>query len=86
MKKVSLLFLISFVFSILGQTLWMIVILSESPLFGSPHLEEWFIYFPFTFCSIFGLIGSYKWYKNSQDKKDTNPFINNNNSIYMLYR
>ena len=65
MKKVSFLFLVSFSFFVLGQTLWIIAMLSESPLFGSHYLEEWFIYFPFTFCSIFGLIGSYIWYKNS---------------------
>ena len=65
MKKVSLLFLVSFSFFVLGQILWMIGMLSKSPLFGNHYLEEWFIYFPFTFCSIFGLLGSYKWYKNS---------------------
>ena len=65
MKKVSFLFLVSFSFFVLGQILWMIGILSNSPLFGSPHLEEWFIYFPFTFCAIFGLLGSYKWYKEA---------------------
>ena len=65
MKKVSFLFLVSFSFFVLGQIFWMIGMLSKSSLFGSPLLEEWFIWVSWTFGSIFGLLGSYKWYKYS---------------------
>lgn len=64
MKKVSLLFVLSFLFFVLGQIAWSLSILFESPLFSNSYLEEWFIGSLFTVCSIFGLIGSYKWYKN----------------------
>ena len=65
MKKIVLLFVLSFLFALIGQILWMIGILSKDPLFGSQYLEEWFIYLPFTLFSVFGLFASYKWYKKS---------------------
>ena len=65
MKKVSLLFVISFLFFVLGQLAWSISMLFESSLFWNSRLEEWFIGSLFTVCAIFGMIGSYKWYKKS---------------------
>ena len=65
MKKVSLLFLVSFSFFVIGQILWSIGMLCERPLLVNHEIEEWLINLCFTFCSIFGLLGSYKWYKNS---------------------
>ena len=65
MKKVSLLFIISFLFFILGQLTWSLSMLFETPLFGNNYLEEWFVGSLFTVCAIFGFCGSYKWYKKS---------------------
>ena len=65
MKKVSLLFVICFLFFVLGQITWSLSMLFESPLFGNSHIEDWFVGSLFTVCAIFGLIGSCKLYKNS---------------------
>ena len=65
MKKVSLLFIISFLFFFLGQILWSIMLFNESPVFEEHIIDDWVINIIFFLCSIFGLIGSYKWYKNS---------------------
>ncbi len=63
MKNIGLLFLITFLFFLLGQILWSIGLLTEQPLFGSKLAEDWTINIIFTLCSIFGLIASLKLYK-----------------------
>ena len=65
MKKISLLFTISFFFFVLGQILWSIRLFNQSPLFGDGYIDDWVVNIMFSLCSIFGLIGSYKWYKQN---------------------
>ena len=63
MKKVSLLFTISFLFFVLGQILWSIRLFNQFPVFGDGYIDDWVLNIMFSLCSIFGLIGSYKWYQ-----------------------
>ena len=63
MKKVSLLFIVSFSFFVLGQIFWSIRLFNQSPVFGDGYIDDWVVNIMFSLCSIFGLIGSYKWYR-----------------------
>ena len=65
MKDIGRLFLLAFMFFLLGQLLWSVSLLMEEPLFGSKGVEDWTINIIFTFCSIFGLIASLKLYKHN---------------------
>lgn len=62
MKKVTLLFVASFSFFVLGQILWSIRLFNQSPVFGVGHIDDWVVNIMFSLCSVFGLIASYKWY------------------------
>ena len=64
MKKVGLLFTITFIFFLLGQLFWTIGLINENPLFGSKITEDWVINILFTLCAIFGLIASIILYQN----------------------
>jgi len=55
MKKIGLLFLVAFLCFFIGQVLWMISLIIESPLFCNQNIEDWIINLAFTLCSIFGL-------------------------------
>ena len=66
MKKIGLLFTMTFSFFLLGQLLWTIGLLVEEPLFGSKYAEDWSINILFTLCSIFGIIGSIRLYQNEK--------------------
>lgn len=70
MKKVGLLFTITFIFFLLGQLFWTIGLINENPLFGSKITEDWVINILFTLCAIFGLIASTLLYQN--ENKQTN--------------
>ena len=63
MKRIGLLFTITFGFFLLGQLLWTIGLLVENPLFGSKTAEDWSINIPYSLCSIFGVITGLKLYK-----------------------
>ena len=65
MKKISLLFVVSFLFFVIGQMLWNIRMFTHSPVFGEIIIDDYVTNIIFSLCSIFGLIGSYKWYKQS---------------------
>ena len=65
MKKVSLLFIISFLFFVLGQILWSIRLFNQSPVFGEYIIDDWVLNIMFCLCAVFGLIGSYKWHEKS---------------------
>ena len=62
MKKVTLLFVASFSFFVLGQILWSIRLFNQSPIFGIGHIDDWVVNIMFFLCSVCGLIASYKWY------------------------
>ena len=65
MKKVSLLFIISFFFFVKGQILWSIRLFNQHPVFSDGYTDDWVVNIMFSLCSIFGLIGSYNWYKQN---------------------
>ncbi len=66
MKRIGLLFTITFGFFLLGQLLWTIGLLVENPLFGSKTAEDWSINILFTLCSIFGIISGIRLYHNEK--------------------
>ena len=43
MKKVTLLFVASFSFFVLGQILWSIRLFNQSPVFGIGHIDDWVV-------------------------------------------
>ncbi len=63
MKKIRLWFLVSFSFFVLGELFWSIRLYNQSPIFGSEYIDDWILNFMFIICSLTGLLGSYKWYK-----------------------
>ena len=63
MKKIGLLFIMTFGFFLLGQLLWTIGLLIEDPIFGSKSAEDWSINILFTLCSIFGMVAAVNLYK-----------------------
>ena len=64
MKRIGLLFFVAFLLFFLGQLLWTIGLLVDSPLFGSEFIEDWMLNIVFTFCSIFGMIAGWNLYQN----------------------
>ena len=65
MKKVSFLFLICFMFFLLAEVLWSIRLFNQAPVFKDYLIDDWVLNIMFCLCAVFGLIGSYTWYKNS---------------------
>ena len=63
MKKISFWFLLSFSFFFIGEILWSLRLIGEYSIFNSDHMHDIIVNLMFCFCSIFGLIGSYLWYK-----------------------
>ena len=63
MKRASLLFIYSFAFFVFGQIFWSIRLFNKFPVFGNAYIDDWVVNVMFSLCSIFGLIGSYKWYQ-----------------------
>ena len=63
MKKASVLLILTFVFNLIGQTIWGIAISYEDPLFGSRYLEEMTIFIVYTFSGICGLFSGIVLYK-----------------------
>ena len=66
MKKVSIWFLIAFIFFLIGEIIWSIQLIHKASLFENQHIDDWVINIMFLLCSLSGTIGSYKWYKNDQ--------------------
>ncbi|MBN09276.1 MAG: hypothetical protein CMC79_02750 [Flavobacteriaceae bacterium] len=58
MKRVKLLFLISFIIYFIGQLLWTINIVANKQIF-----KEWMLNIPFFLFSILIIITGLKWYK-----------------------
>ena len=68
MKKVTVLFIISFTFFTLGELIWSFrLFASESSAFADFEINI-ILNILFFLCSIFGLIGSFKWYKVESNK------------------
>jgi len=62
MKRIGLLFFISFIFFLLAQILWTFALIVEEPLFGSSLVEDWSMNISYSLCSIFGVIASLQLY------------------------
>ena len=68
MKKVTVLFIISFTFFTLGELIWSLrLFASESSAFADFEINI-IVNILFFLFSIFGLIGSFKWYKVESNK------------------
>ena len=68
MKKVTVLFIISFTFFTLGELIWSLrLFASESSALADFEINI-IVNILFFLCSIFGLVGSCKWYKIESNK------------------
>ena len=63
MKKVGLYLIIAFTFYLIGQIIWLFMIILDVPLFGSNYLDDIIINQVFTLFAIFGLITGITLYK-----------------------
>jgi len=63
MKKVTILFIISFTFFALGEGLWSFRLFAGKTSPSADFAINLLVNILFFLCSIFGLIGSFKWYK-----------------------
>ena len=63
MKKVGLYLIIAFTFYLIGQVIWLFMIILDIPLFGSDYLDDMIINQVFTLCGIFGLITKITLYR-----------------------
>ena len=63
MKKVGLYLIIAFTFYLIGQIIWLFMIILDIPLFGSNYLDDIIINQVFTLFAIFGLITGITLYK-----------------------
>ncbi len=63
MKKIAALFLISFIFYMIGHLLWSLSILLSEPFFFNEKYEIWLINLPFGLFALFGILASYRLYK-----------------------
>ncbi|MEC7894746.1 MAG: hypothetical protein VX458_00195 [Bacteroidota bacterium] len=63
MKKVGLYLIIAFTFYLIGQVMWLFMIILDEPLFGSNYLDDIIINQVFTLFAIFGLITGITLYK-----------------------
>jgi len=63
MKKVGLYLIIAFTFYLIGQVMWLFMIILDIPLFGSNYLNDIIINQVFTLFAIFGLITGITLYK-----------------------
>ena len=63
MKKVGLYLIIAFTFYLIGQVMWLFMIILDEPLFGNNYLDDIIINQVFTLFAIFGLITGITLYK-----------------------
>jgi len=66
MKKVGLYLIIAFTFYLIGQVMWLFMIILDVPLFGSNYLDDIIINQVFTLFAIFGLITGITLYKSNK--------------------
>ncbi len=63
MKKVGLYLIIAFTFYLIGQIIWLFMIILDVPLFSSNYLDDMIINQIFTLFAIFGLITGITLYR-----------------------
>ena len=63
MKKVGLYLIIAFTFYLIGQVIWLFMIILDVPLFGSNYIDNMILNQIFTLFAIFGLITGITLYR-----------------------
>lgn len=63
MKNIGVLSIFAFVFYLIGQIIWLFLIICDEPLFGSEFLDEIIIHQVFTLFGFFGLLAGIMLYK-----------------------
>ena len=63
MKKVGLYLIITFTFYLIGQVIWLFMIILNIPLFGSDYVDNMILNQIFTLFAIFGLITGITLYR-----------------------
>ena len=63
MKKVGLYLIIAFIFYLIGQIIWLFMIILDVPLFGSNYIDNMILNQIFTLFAIFGLITGITLYR-----------------------
>ena len=63
MKKVGLYLIIAFIFYLIGQVIWLFMIILDIPLFGSDYVDNMILNQIFTLFAIFGLITGITLYR-----------------------
>ena len=63
MKKVGLYLIIAFTFYLIGQIIWLFMIILDIPLFGSDYVDNMILNQIFTLFAIFGLITGITLYR-----------------------
>ncbi len=63
MKKVGLYLIIAFTFYLIGQIIWLFMIILDVPLFGSNYIDNMILNQIFTLFAIFGLITGITLYR-----------------------
>ena len=66
MRKTGILLTLTFVFYLIGQAIWLFVIICDDPLFGSKYLEDIIIFLMFTVSGIFGLMSGIELYRSNK--------------------
>ena len=65
MKKVGLYIIITFIFYLIGQVIWFLIII-EKPIFNNEYLNNIIMHQVFSFFGIFGLISGITLYKSKK--------------------
>ena len=65
MKKAGLYLLLAFTLNFIGNILWFLTFILNEPILGSKYWEEFILILIYTLNGIFGLIGSFLFYKKS---------------------
>ena len=63
MKKVGVYLIIAFTFYLIGQVIWLFMIILDIPLFGSDYVDNMILNQIFTLFAIFGLITGITLYR-----------------------
>ena len=63
MKNIGVLSILTFVFYLIGQIIWLFLIICDEPLFGSEFLDEIIVHQVFTLFGFFGLLTAVMTYK-----------------------
>ena len=63
MKKVGLYLTLTFVFYLIGQIYWGLLMACSEPLFGTQNIDDMLLNIIYTLSGVFGLLSGIKLYK-----------------------